>query len=198
MPDAEAPANIGACAHKALQPAQRDGGGRGRARLTRGRPGCVQARMASRSRHTSPRGWWRTAAAPRRTRSARRRRPRCPAPLTPALTAPAWVRADAAGAGRQACAPLMKLFSECTKEHGMWAVVWRCRAENRAMNECLRDECAAPPIRPPLRETSRPRELALTARVRAGWASCTRTGAPSGSTAHNLIHSHTRTPSPSR
>jgi hypothetical protein len=42
---------------------------------------------------------------------------------------------------RQACAPLMRLFGECTQRHGMWAVVWSCRAENIAMNECMKEEC---------------------------------------------------------
>lgn len=51
-----------------------------------------------------------------------------------ALTASARVR-------RQACAPLMRLFGECTQKHGMWAVVWSCRAENIAMNECMKEEC---------------------------------------------------------
>jgi hypothetical protein len=40
----------------------------------------------------------------------------------------------------QACAPLMDLFVECTKKHGMLAVVWQCRAENRAMDECVSEE----------------------------------------------------------
>ena len=43
----------------------------------------------------------------------------------------------------QACAPLMRLFGECTKKHGMWAVVWSCRAENIAMNECMKEECVS-------------------------------------------------------
>jgi hypothetical protein len=36
--------------------------------------------------------------------------------------------------------PLMRLFGECTQKHGMWAVVWSCRAENIAMNECMKEE----------------------------------------------------------
>lgn len=35
----------------------------------------------------------------------------------------------------------MRLFGECTQKHGMFAVVWNCRAENIAMNECMKEEC---------------------------------------------------------
>ena len=44
----------------------------------------------------------------------------------------------------QACSPLMDLFVACTKKHGMLAVVWQCRAENRAMDDCMKIECAPP------------------------------------------------------
>ena len=49
----------------------------------------------------------------------------------------------------EACKPMMDLFVKCTREQGMFSVIFGCRAENLAMNECMQARTRLADLAPP-------------------------------------------------